>query len=143
MPRKPQTPPVEPSLGQKALLWVKTKPIHTTIVLLFGLAIVLTIIAIYKTPNKEPVVEPPQQIITVNPTNALEIQLEKQSVLIQKLETENDNLESNLKSLEKRLQAHTDIIKRMCEYIIVITVDKKIIPRQCLPEYKWTKEEGQ
>lgn len=142
MPRKPQTLPVEYSVGQKAILWIKTKPVHSIITLLFGIAIVLAIIAIYKTPTKEPVVEPPQQITTVNPTNALEIQLEKQSVLIQKLETENNNLENNLKLLEKRLQAHTDIMKRMCEYIIVITVDKKIIPRQCLPEYKWSREEN-
>ena len=83
------------------------------------------------------------QIVTVNPLGTLEAQIEKQNVLIQKLETQNNNLENNLKLLEKRLQANTDVLKRFCEYIVVITVDKKIIPRQCLVDYKWIKEEGQ
>jgi len=31
-------------------------------------------------------------------------------------------------------------MKRICEYIWVITIDKKIAPRQCYPEYNWSKE---
>jgi len=44
--------------------------------------------------------------------------------------------------LERRLQAHTEAFKRICEYVMVITIDKKLVPRQCLPEYKWSREEG-
>jgi septal ring factor EnvC (AmiA/AmiB activator) len=43
---------------------------------------------------------------------------------------------------ERRLQAHTEAFKRICEYVMVITIDKKLVPRQCLPEYKWSREEG-
>jgi len=44
--------------------------------------------------------------------------------------------------LERRLQAHTEAFKRICEYVMAITIDKKLVPRQCLPEYKWSREEG-
>ena len=73
----------------------------------------------------------------------LEKQEEKQLIVIKKLEADNETLSNNQKQLEKRLQAHTEIIKRMCEYVVIITVDKKIIPRQCLPDYSWRREEGQ
>lgn len=72
----------------------------------------------------------------------LEKQIEKQEFLIKRLESSMDAAAANDKQLEKKLQAHTEAFKRLCEYIVVITVDKKIIPRQCLPEYKWAKEEG-
>ena len=73
----------------------------------------------------------------------LEKQEEKQLLVIKKLETDHDSLANSQKQLEKRLQAHTEIIKRICEYVVIITVDKKIIPRQCLPDYAWRREEGQ
>ena len=72
----------------------------------------------------------------------LEKQIEKQEFVIKRLESLIDTAASSDKQLEKKLQAHTEAFKRLCEYIVVITVDKKIIPRQCLPEYKWAKEEG-
>jgi hypothetical protein len=45
-----------------------------------------------------------------------------------------------IKQLEQRLQTHLEFNKRLCEYIFVITVDRKIVPRQCLSDYKWNKE---
>lgn len=72
----------------------------------------------------------------------LESEIEKLTNLNKKTEQGVDILANNIKLLEKRLQANTDVIKRMCEYIVVITVDKKIIPRQCLSDYNWKKEEG-
>jgi len=140
-PRKETVPYIEPPLYYKIISWIKNKPLNFFIIILVVVALILYLSVILKTSVKEPVLEPPKQVITVNPTNSIEIQLEKHSVLIQKLENENNVLENNLRSLEKRHQAHTDLLKRLCEYIIVITVDKKIIPRQCLPEYKWGKEE--
>ena len=140
-PRKETAPHIEPLLYYKIISWIKNKPLNFLIILLMFVAFTLYLTVFFKTSNKEPGAETIQQTIASNSTGTLEIQLEKQSVLIQKLEMENNNLENNLKLLDKRHQAHTDLLKRMCEYIIVITVDKKIIPRQCLPEYKWGKEE--
>jgi len=127
---------------ERILFKIQSNPVYTIIIVLIFIALILTVFAIVKTNNKQTTVEQLPQVVTTN-TNTVEILVEKQSVLISTLEKNNQILDNNIKSLEKRLQAHTDLMKRMCEYIIVITVDKKIIPRQCLPEYKWTKEEGQ
>ena len=72
----------------------------------------------------------------------LERQLELQKNTTKQQETANEALASSIKQLEKRVQAHTEVVKRMCEYIVIITVDKKILPRQCLPDYSWRREEG-
>lgn len=91
---------------------------------------------------------PPPVVATVDlaPINKrisdLEQELATQTVTIKNLKLENDSTHSLNQRLERRLQAHTEAFKRLCEYVVVITVDKKIIPRQCLPEYKWIKEEG-
>ena len=84
---------------------------------------------------------PDDSDIVLTKIERLEKQIEKQEFLIKRLESSMDAA-ANDKQLEKKLQAHTEAFKRLCEYIVVITVDKKIIPRQCLPEYKWAKEEG-
>jgi hypothetical protein len=142
MPRKAQ-PQLQYTKVQQVLLWMKSKPIYTLIIILFIISLFLLTNILTKSPPKEPIIETPQQIVTINPLSTLEAQIEKQNVLIQKLETQNSNLENNLKLLEKRLQANTDVMKRICEYIVIITIDKKLVPRQCLIEYKWSKEEGQ
>jgi len=85
---------------------------------------------------------PDNSDIVLTKIERLEKQIEKQEFLIKRLESSMDAAAANDKQLEKKLQAHTEAFKRLCEYIVVITVDKKIIPRQCLPEYKWAKEEG-
>lgn len=68
--------------------------------------------------------------------------LEKQAITIKWFENNHEGLMTNTKIYERRLQAHTEFLKRTCEYINVITVDKKILPRQCLPEYNWRREDG-
>jgi septal ring factor EnvC (AmiA/AmiB activator) len=143
MPRKLQQPQIQQTKFQQTLIWMKSKPIYTLIIVLFIVSLSLLASILIKSPPKEPVIEVTQPTVTVNPLSTLEAQIEKQNVLIQKLEAQNSNLENNLKLLEKRLQAHTDVMKRICEYIVIITVDKKIIPRQCTLEYKWLREEGQ
>jgi len=70
------------------------------------------------------------------------LELQKQILQNKKLITEQETLITANKQLEKRIQAHTELLKRMCEYIVVITVDKKITPRQCLADYSWKREEG-
>lgn len=78
--------------------------------------------------------------------DSLEKQIEQQSAIIKilenKIEQQNETLANINRPLEKRIQAQTEVLKRLCEYIVVITVDKKIIPRQCLPEYRWNREDG-
>lgn len=140
MPRQPK-PAISPSLSTKFSTFIKINPIYKLITILIVLAIFLCVVAFFKRDVEESVAET-KQVVNNVPIIQLEIQIEKQSVLISKLEEDNLNLQNNLKLIEKRIQAHTDLMKRLCEYIIVITVDKKIIPRQCLPEYKWGKEEN-
>lgn len=142
MPRKVQ-PQIQLTKIQQILLWIRTKPIYTLIIILFIISLFLLSNILRKTEQKEPTPLLPQPIVSVNSLSAIETQIEKQNLLIQKLETQNTVLENNIKLLEKRLQAHTDVMKRICEYIVIITIDKKIVPRQCLIEYKWSKEEGQ
>ena len=55
---------------------------------------------------------------------------------------EHDALYATNQRLERRIQSHTEAFKRLCEYVMVITIDKKLVPRQCLPEYRWSREEG-
>ena len=71
--------------------------------------------------------------------DALEQQLQRQASAAKAQE---DAAAANQQRLERRLQSHTEAFKRMCEYILVITIDKKLVPRQCLPEYRWSREEG-
>lgn len=138
MPRQPRKLVIadkEQPFYSKILSAMKSKPIYTSIIILTIFACILLVFVFFKTS-----VESPTQNIT-NIDHQFESQLEKQRELVRSLEKENLILENNLRTLEKRTQAHTELLKRMCEYIIVITVDKKIIPRQCLPEYKWSREE--
>lgn len=138
MPRQPRKLVIadkEQPFYSKILSAMKSKPIYTSIIILTIFACILLVFVFFKTS-----VESPTQNIT-NIDHQFESQMEKQRELIRSLEKENLILENNLRTLEKRTQAHTELLKRMCEYIIVITVDKKIIPRQCLPEYKWGREE--
>lgn len=138
MPRQPRKLVIadkEQPFYSKILSAMKSKLIYTSIIILTIFACILLVFVFFKTS-----VESPTQNIT-NIDHQFESQLEKQRELIRLLEKENLILENNLRTLEKRTQAHTELLKRMCEYIIVITVDKKIIPRQCLPEYKWGREE--
>lgn len=138
MPRQPRKLVIadkEQPFYSKILSAMKSKPIYTSIIILTIFACILLVFVFFKTS-----VESPTQNIT-NIDHQFESQLEKQRELVRSLEKENLILENNLRTLEKRTQAHTELLKRMCEYIIVITVDKKIIPRQCLPEYKWGREE--
>lgn len=145
MPRQPRKQLVsqkDSEIPVKILSWVKNNYLNSLIFLLILIAFILYLTVIFKAPAKEPVAEPIKQTVTVDSISVLENQIEKQNSIINKLEIEISNLENMSKLQDKRLQAHTELLKRMCEYIVVITVDKKIIPRHCLPEYKWGKEEN-
>lgn len=130
-----------PVFYHKIFSLIRKNPINSLIILLVFIAILLYLTVILKTPAKEIVLDPPLQVNIPTSTNSLEIQIEKQNVLIKKLEEHNLILYNNIKVLDKKIQTNTEIIKRMCEYIWVITIDKKIVPRQCYPEYNWRREE--
>jgi hypothetical protein len=90
----------------------------------------------------QPVTTPqpdPELIAALARIAALEQQLERQNAVAKARE---DAVTQAQQRTERRLQAHTEAFKRMCEYILVITIDKKLVPRQCLPEYRWSREEG-
>jgi len=72
---------------------------------------------------------------------ALEKQIQDQQKVIAWYDTYNQTSQTNFKRLDKNQQIQVETLKRMCEYIWVITIDKKIVPRQCYPEYNWRREE--
>lgn len=115
--------------------------------------LVLLVIGIVRKQNPAPVpvTAPPQPMVAepkvdIEPLTKrieqLEQALERQTKANQVLAAQHDQQERVNQRLERRLQAHTEAFKRLCEYVMVITVDKKIVPRQCLPEYRWSREEG-
>jgi|688.fasta_scaffold546400_2 hypothetical protein len=130
----------------KIYAWFKLK----LNIILFGLLISLLSVASTLIVQKLLMMKTTEALVSTNVDTSiagnkiivLEQELEKQILITKKLESSNDTLLNNLKTAEKRIQFHNEILKRMCEYIVVITVDKKIIPRQCLSDYNWKKEEG-
>ena len=155
MPRTSRKPvPVQNEIKPQEKLHVVSK-IYTFIklklnIILFGILISVLSVAstllvqklLLTKPTESPVSANVDTSMTGNKIIVLEQELEKQILITKKLESSNDDLLNNLKIANKRIQFHNEILKRMCEYIIVITVDKKIIPRQCLSDYNWRKEEN-
>lgn len=140
------------STGFLPALPEKYRPI---IAIVYALVILVVVVLIgvdkvYKNKPSEPAAPAP---VVVQPTvdlqplenriSRLESDLTRHKADNEKLEAENAALSESKRRLERRLQAQLEFNKRICEYIMVITVDKKIVPRQCLPEYRWQREEGQ
>jgi hypothetical protein len=120
--------------------------VYFTVLILLAVGIVRK-----QNPVPVPVAAPPQPVVEepkvdIEPLTKrieqLEQALERQTKANQSLAAQHDQQERVNQRLERRLQAHTEAFKRLCEYVMVITVDKKIVPRQCLPEYRWSREEG-
>jgi len=128
--------------------WLKSATKYfISIFFLISIAILTVLIAQKHLAPKEPVAVPQPQIVfdhesALKRIEQLEKIVERQTFQIQRLETDRDLLTTVNRQLEKRQQFHTDTLRRMCEYIVVITVDKKILPRQCLSDYNWRREEG-
>jgi len=90
----------------------------------------------------EPVQDKQDQLdMLVKRIDALEKRIEDQQKVISWYDTYNQSSQNNFKRLDKNQQTQIETLKRMCEYIWVITIDKKIVPRQCYPEYNWRREE--
>jgi hypothetical protein len=121
--------------------------------IIYFTVLILLVVGIVKKQNPPPAapVSPPPQVIAepkidlgplTKRIEQLEQALERQTKDAQVQATKHDQQERVNQKLERRLQAHTEAFKRLCEYVMVITIDKKLVPRQCLPEYKWSREEG-
>jgi len=98
----------------------------------------------YKMYQEKQIVEVEPIVITEDKTDkrieVLQQDIKNLTIIVKQLEVKNEELAKSNTVLEKRQQTQTEFAKRVCEYIVVITVDKKILPRQCLADYNWTKE---
>jgi uncharacterized coiled-coil protein SlyX len=117
--------------------------------------LILVALAVFRKQTPAPVPVPVAQVTTPVPAaptvdleplkqriDQLERDLAQQAQTKRNLDAAIEQHERANQRLERRLQAHTEAFKRICEYVMVITIDKKLVPRQCLPEYKWSREEG-
>lgn len=125
--------------------WVKSNFRYWFSIIYLIIAFVAVVVLVHNNTSKPaPVIEQPA--VDLEPLkqqiSSLEKQLEQHAKDHKRLESANESLTATVKQLERRAQAQLEYSKRICEYILVITVDKKILPRQCLPEYKWHREEG-
>jgi hypothetical protein len=111
-----------------------------------GLAFVCNIAYIIHLYSK-PAITPTAPVVAVAHNDlleriqSLEQQIQDHQKIIAWYDTYNQTSQTNFKRLDKNQQTQIDTLKRMCEYIWVITIDKKIVPRQCYPEYNWRREE--
>lgn len=128
------------------ITWIKSKYKYWV---LLGYLIIITLfitLILQRHMQEKQQLPPPAPTVNIEEPlkriEQLERQLELQKNTTKQQETANEALANSIKQLEKRVQAHTEVVKRMCEYIVIITVDKKILPRQCLPDYSWRREEG-
>ena len=87
---------------------------------------------------KVEVVSPP----AVAPKDFEELKLEqqRQEQELKRLAKQIEEQAAMDKKIERKQDNNLQVMKRICEYIWVITIDKKIAPRQCYPEYNWNKE---
>lgn len=121
--------------------------------LVYFTLLILVALAVFR--KQTPVPSPVAQVTTPVPAaptvdleplkqriDQLERDLAQQAQTKRNLDAAIEQHERANQRLERRLQAHTEAFKRICEYVMVITIDKKLVPRQCLPEYKWSREEG-
>lgn len=120
--------------------------VYFTLLILVSVAVIRKQMPERSQPAPEPVAVVASPAVDLEPLQRrieqLERDLQRESQARKLLETHQENLDKSNQRLERRLQAHTEAFKRICEYVMVITVDKKIVPRQCLPEYRWSREEG-
>ena len=123
-----------------------SKWLFETIYLFVSLTVIYVLL--YDKYTAEPVVIPPVvQMVQENLDNKRLENLEEEHLKlvnqVKQLQTKNEELSTinqQYKQLEKKNQVTQEYMKRICEYILVITVDKKIIPRHCLPEHNWNNE---
>lgn len=131
-----------------SMSWIKSNWINIFAVIYIIIALAYLVTLNYKkteTPAPAPVVVPASRDADIDQAlkriDALEKQLENQSALMRTQETNLEQLLKTDRQADKRLQFHTETLKRMCEYIWVITIEKKLVPRQCYPDYNWRRED--
>ena len=133
--------------------WLRNTWRTGLIIIYFLSVLIVSTILVYERYRAIPEPPPPQPAPVIIPEprvdltpiedriKQLETNLAKTNERLDRADTA--QIQEQIRRLERRLQAQLEYNKRLCEYIMVITVDKKIVPRQCLPEYRWQREEGQ
>lgn len=115
-------------------------------ILYFVLSLAIILVLIYERshlikPLPPPIQQPTVDIDSINKSIAnLERETNSQLNAIKTLETKIEEQKATTNNLDKKLQLQLEFNKRICEYIWVITIDKKIVPRKCTPDFNWTKE---
>ena len=116
-------------------------------ILYFVLSLAIILVLVYdRSHTTQPaIVQPTVDFNAINQSVAnleqeVSNEMNNQLKEIKKLDTKIDEQKTNIKELEKRLQVQLEFNKRICEYIWVITIEKKLVPRKCTPDYNWTKE---
>lgn len=157
MPRKPYNRSVNPHNSprhKRIINWVKFNLINSIIITLVLVALILYLsILIRSDSEKQNIPEQTSNItkqihteennfnILIKRIEALEQTVQDQQKVISSYDTYNQISQTNFKRLDKNQQIQVETLKRMCEYIWVITIDKKIVPRQCYSDYNWRREE--
>ena len=95
--------------------------------------------------DRQPKPEPKIEVVSppaVAPKDFEELKLEqqRQEQELKRLAKQIEEQAAMDKKIERKQDNNLQVMKRICEYIWVITIDKKIAPRQCYPEYNWSKE---
>ncbi|NCV41495.1 MAG: hypothetical protein EBW11_13250 [Betaproteobacteria bacterium] len=113
----------------------------TRLIYVVGTVMTIGYLVYDRQPKQEPkveVVSPP----AVAPKDFEELKLEqqRQEQELKRLAKQIEEQAAMDKKIERKQDNNLQVMKRICEYIWVITIDKKIAPRQCYPEYNWSKE---
>jgi len=130
----------EPTLLDKFILSIRREPIGFAYFVASLLIISLLLFDRYNVETvklePEPVLEDPN----IKRIESLEVETKTLAIVVKQQQAKNEELLTKNTQLEKKQQSQLEFAKRLCEYINVITVHKKIMPRQCLPEYKWNND---
>lgn len=130
-----------------SMSWFKSNWINifAVIYILIALAYLLKI-DYRRTEPAAPVVVPVSRDADIDQAlkrlDALEKHIENQAAILKTQESNHEQLIKVDRQLDKRLQFQTETLKRMCEYIWVITIEKKLVPRQCYPDFNWRREDA-
>lgn len=157
MPRKSYTRSTNPSnfpRHKRIINWVRFNLINSIIITLVLVALILYLSIVIRSDSEKQTIpesntnvikqvhtEENNSTILLKRIEALEKQVEDQQKVISWYDTYNQTSQTNFKKLDKNQQIQIETLKRICEYIWVITIDKKIVPRQCYSDYNWRREE--
>jgi hypothetical protein len=122
--------------------WIKKYWVGILRIIYVIVSLIIISLLIYdRQPKPEPKVEvaaPPA--VAPKDFEELKAEQQRQEQEIKRLAKQIEEQAAMDKKIERKQDNNVQVMKRICEYIWVITIDKKIAPRQCYPEYNWNKE---